>query len=68
MKLMGIRFKHSDSAATADRATFARWEDGSITTDQAVQKIKKHNELTSLTEEEFVKEANDLGFKRRIWK
>lgn len=65
---MGIRFKHSDSAAIADRATFARWEDGSITTDQAIEKIKKHNELTSLTEEEFIKEANDLGFKRRSWK
>ena len=65
---MEIRFKHTEYAATADRATFARWEDGSITTDQAVEKIKKHNELTSLTEEEFIQEANDLGFKRRSWK
>ena len=68
MKWMGIRFKHSDSAATADRATFARWEDGSITTDQAIAKIKKHNELTSLTEEKFIKEANDLGLGRWSWK
>lgn len=67
VKWMGIRFKHSESAAIADIATFARWEDGSITTDQAIEKIKKHNELTSLTEEEFIQEAKDLGFKRRSW-
>ena len=59
-----IKFKRSELAAKIDVETFQAWEKGTITTEEAAERIKNNNNLRELKQHEFVKVAFNLGYWR----
>ena len=59
-----IMFVGSWSAAAYDRKQFQAWEEGTITTAEAIKRICWNNQSPRLSEEDFIRQANSLGHNR----
>lgn len=59
-----IKWKSQPHLATEDKTTLLEWVNGVITTERAIKKIIKTNELDSLDEETFIENAQWLGWRK----
>ena len=59
-----IKFKSSELAAKIDVKTFQAWEKGTITTEEAAERIRKNNNLEKLEPGEFAQVAFKFGYWR----
>ena len=61
-----IRFKHDDtpswSIASVDCTIFRKWEDGLLSAKEACEMIRKNNNLETLSVDEFIRSALELGY------
>lgn len=59
-----IMFVGSWSAAAYDRKQFQAWEEGTITTEVAIHRICWNNQSPRVSEEDFIRQAESLGYSR----
>ena len=61
-------YLRATNAASQDKATFSKWNDGCITTEKAIHEFKNHNDISDdvyIDAEAFVRLMHELGFRGR---
>ena len=59
-----LRLKKTESSVYNDRATFDKWENFEIGTEEAKKRIARSNEIEELSNEQFLELAKMCGYHR----
>ena len=59
-----LKLKKTESSVYNDRATFDKWENYEIATEEAKKRIAKSNEIDELSDEQFLELTKMCGYHR----
>lgn len=66
MSRIGDMLSSSKKSAQNDCSTFAKWQNGAITTEMLIREFKKNNRIRheEITEEEMIEWLKSIGWRR----